>query len=108
MLLRLLSAATAGAAPRPSAAAAQRTPPPKRPEGGGVLVDEALGEALTDLRPPRPPRLPPTAAAAAETRLQRKKEVSGAETKKGGWLPQSAINPFLILHPGRRQGPSTK
>ena len=83
MLLRLLSAATAGAAPCPSAAA-ERTPPQKRPEGGGVLVDEALGEALTDLRPPRhPPRLPPT-AAAAETRLQRKKEVSGAETKKGG------------------------
>ena len=88
MLLRLFPAAAAtGAAPRPSAATAQRTPPPKRPERGGVLVDEALGEALTDLRPPWPPRLSPT---AAETRLQDKRErggsfkVSGAETKKGG------------------------
>ena len=112
-MLLLSAAGTASAAARaPGPLDGRGSPtlspsPPKRPEGGGVLVDEALGETLADLSPPCPPRLPPT---AAKTRLQEKKrwlEERGEWTTEGpiegGWLPKSAINPFSILYSGRRR-----
>ena len=112
MLLLLSAASAAARAPGPRdgrGSPALSPPPPKRPEGGGVLVDEALGETLADLSPPCPPRLPPT---TAKTRLQEKKRwlERGEWTTEGpieggwlSWLPKSAINPFLILYSGRRQ-----
>ena len=104
MLLLLSAASAAARAPGPRdgrGSPALSPPPPKRPEGGGVLVDEALGETLADLSPPCPPRLPPT---TAKTRLQEKKRwlERGERTTEGpieggwlSWLPKSAINPFL-------------